>query len=429
MKRYWPIVVLCTLLLAACNAAPVVPSSSQPPAPPPQSQSQSEPKPQPVLEVPGFNRLSYQGPGTGPEGVKTAYSKELVATMWRLLYQEGDEKPETKLAEAEKIQLQFFSEDGWDAPPCTIEIYPENVVKITEGEAKQNLYKKEGIYAATQKALEENKLNRVNYINLEKMLLDFTSMGKNVFISRGDASLYITPFLGEQENVQKLSALFREGKATMQWRYLADAINLPTHEPDAKIEVRDGYAMGIYTPQGCAYVTDGQGGPKCWFQIPRGFGEQLFKLASNLKLPPKEPQPNSLISKLGIEGIPENAVAVVLNYPDEAMLERLGKLKTLEYHPGEKAVVIPIYQDAQVIVNALEFAEGEEPPYRIGKELFREKKAPDGYAMLLDVIRAEGLPLISVQVSGEGYAGRYLYSYNGKDGNAPVEYILSTPKE
>lgn len=119
-------------------------------------------------------------------------------------------------------------------------------------------------------------------------------------------------------------------------------------------------------------------------------------------------------------GAPDGALAVVVTQPDDALLSTVTTTFAADKN-GEKLVVIPKKTGSTVSIEPVRL-EGEELVALPAK--FVAPEVPNNWSVLIKAIRPEGMPMWQVTVSGQGGTASYVISYNGKTGNAPVEYIV-----
>lgn len=134
---------------------------------------------------------------------------------------------------------------------------------------------------------------------------------------------------------------------------------------------------------------------------------------------------NSLIEALDID-FPENALAVLINAPDEATLQIAGEYGHFVSSQTEPpSLIIPVYIGSTLTVNSIAgITENGELIY--GDRLIMDPMIEDNYSLLFEAIRPEGIPSYAVEITYEDKIALYPYAYNGRDGNEGIEYIIIT---
>jgi len=142
--------------------------------------------------------------------------------------------------------------------------------------------------------------------------------------------------------------------------------------------------------------------------------------------PPKQTgDVNSLIETLDLD-YPENALAVLINAPDEETLKAAGEYGRFTSSQAEPpSLIIPIYIGSTLAVNEIAgiTANGD---FIYGERLVTDPDMADNYCLLFEAIRPEGLPGYAIEINFENKTAVYAYAYNGRDGNTGIEYFFIT---
>ena len=129
---------------------------------------------------------------------------------------------------------------------------------------------------------------------------------------------------------------------------------------------------------------------------------------------------NSVLDLLGIEELPKDALAVIINNPSEEILSKVSNLKNFKYQESnESSLIIPIYNDFTIKVVSLKWDEN----LKEGEVLFSSEKSTNGFALHLNAYRPCGIPSLKIKIEGNGMSGEYTLAFNGKDGTPDIEYI------
>ncbi|WP_206457927.1 hypothetical protein [Anaerovorax sp. IOR16] len=121
---------------------------------------------------------------------------------------------------------------------------------------------------------------------------------------------------------------------------------------------------------------------------------------------------------------PEKAIALIVNLPTPEQILEYKVSETLYFdETDEKMLFIPRYEHTTIDVYALEY--DEEVENLAEKKIYSNTDSKKDFCLEFRAIRPEGIPNYKVSIGlPNGIQKEYIFSYNGKDGNPNMEYIL-----
>lgn len=119
----------------------------------------------------------------------------------------------------------------------------------------------------------------------------------------------------------------------------------------------------------------------------------------------------------------DNVVALVLNDPEQELVNRLTHLETYKHSENtEQLLIIPKYNGSKIEIKKVSF-DGKKIVEQ--ETLYTKRSTQNDYGLLIQTFRPEGIPELLVRVTTGDETVAYLIAENGKDG-AGVPIYLST---
>ncbi|MEA4988822.1 MAG: hypothetical protein VB095_12260 [Anaerovorax sp.] len=121
---------------------------------------------------------------------------------------------------------------------------------------------------------------------------------------------------------------------------------------------------------------------------------------------------------------PEKAIGLIVNLPTpEQRLEyKVSETLYLD-ETDEKILFIPRYEHTTIDIYALEYDEKIEN--LSDKKIYSNTDSKKDFCLELQAIRPEGIPNYKISIGlPNDLQKEYIFSYDGKDGNPNMEYIL-----
>lgn len=121
---------------------------------------------------------------------------------------------------------------------------------------------------------------------------------------------------------------------------------------------------------------------------------------------------------------PEDAIALIVNLPTSEQRSQYHVSETLYLdETEEKILFVPRYEHTTIEIYALEFKEGDENLTE--KKIYSNLDCREDFCLELQAIRPEGIPNYKISILlPNSIQKEYIFSYNGKDGNPNLEYII-----
>lgn len=121
---------------------------------------------------------------------------------------------------------------------------------------------------------------------------------------------------------------------------------------------------------------------------------------------------------------PDDAIALVVNQPTTEQLTQIKMQETLNLQDTEEKIIfIPRYEHTAVELYKVE--DINEAGEMTTSKFYSDNDCGKDFALELQAIRPEGMPNYKLQIKlPDGTEKEYYISYNGKDGNPNLEYIL-----
>jgi len=120
---------------------------------------------------------------------------------------------------------------------------------------------------------------------------------------------------------------------------------------------------------------------------------------------------------------PAGAVAMLVNLPTVKELGGYNIIDTLDLQKTDESIIFVALEDG-TSVDVVEIAMQDDGNLIDVDTVYSVKDAPKGFAMLLKAFRPEGAPYYKLVITIKNVKTIYYISYNGKDGNPKIEYIL-----
>ncbi len=130
---------------------------------------------------------------------------------------------------------------------------------------------------------------------------------------------------------------------------------------------------------------------------------------------------NSVFTELDTEGASDDFIAIIIDQPDDSILEKIPHLDTYSYDKsGESILVIPRYENSRIELNMLSADEnGELTETGV---LYAKEDIADGYALLLYATYSEE-PTLSVSVTQNGMTSKYILKREASEAVTNTEYM------
>lgn len=120
---------------------------------------------------------------------------------------------------------------------------------------------------------------------------------------------------------------------------------------------------------------------------------------------------------------PEETLAVLINLPTEEQERNFpADEKLILEQTEERFLLIPTEDVEEIVIWSLDYEDVNLP--RID-EIYKNVDPDDDFVLDLTVMRPEGAPHYQLALAGEKGVTYYYISYNGKDGNPNIEYIIA----
>ncbi|MBN7773127.1 hypothetical protein [Clostridium aminobutyricum] len=121
---------------------------------------------------------------------------------------------------------------------------------------------------------------------------------------------------------------------------------------------------------------------------------------------------------------PDDAIALLINLPTSDQRSLLKIQETLYLQDTEEKIIV-IPRDAHASVELYTVDDISEAGDITASKFYTNEDCGKDFAMELQAIRPEGLPNYKLLIQlPNGTEKEYFISYNGKDGNPNLEYIL-----
>lgn len=126
---------------------------------------------------------------------------------------------------------------------------------------------------------------------------------------------------------------------------------------------------------------------------------------------------------------PEDALAMIVNLPTTEERREYDIVETLELQETEESLIfVAVKEDTTLRVVEIEMQ--EDGNLKDLDTVFTAENAPMGFAVEMIALRPEGAPFYKLLIKvGEGEEITYYISYNGKDGNPKIEYIMEGERD
>lgn len=117
----------------------------------------------------------------------------------------------------------------------------------------------------------------------------------------------------------------------------------------------------------------------------------------------------------------EQVLGLIINEPTAEQLSSLDYLETYQdSDPTEKLLIIPKYNQSSITIERIAF----ENDQLVSKEtLYHKEQTEEGYGLLLETVRPEGIPQLKVTLTHQAQSVSYIVAYNGKEGTPEQEYL------
>lgn len=117
----------------------------------------------------------------------------------------------------------------------------------------------------------------------------------------------------------------------------------------------------------------------------------------------------------------DEGVALIINEPEEEIVEGLTKLETYIHHENsEKLLIIPKYNGSEIEVKKVAF-DGEKLVEN--ESLYANTSTEDGYGLLIETFRPEGIPELLIRVTIGDKEVSYVIAEDGKEGVPTLIYL------
>ncbi len=114
-------------------------------------------------------------------------------------------------------------------------------------------------------------------------------------------------------------------------------------------------------------------------------------------------------------------LGMVINEPTKEIVEQVSKLDNYKDDiTGESILIVPKYKHSKIEVLPVAY-EGE--TLVIKEALYEQKETPEGFGLLIETQRPEGIPRLLVRMSYLEEQVDYFLSPNLKDGEQAIEYL------
>lgn len=124
----------------------------------------------------------------------------------------------------------------------------------------------------------------------------------------------------------------------------------------------------------------------------------------------------------GVPGASDDAIAVIINQPETAVLAAYPNLDRYEHdQSGESLLVVPSQEGTRITLETMEFSEAQGDFVATGVVYDRMSMA--GQALYIQAVRPEGGPQLRLTVTSGEKTVVYLITYNGRDGTPEREEL------